>query len=246
MLAGFGRRVEVSLYQRKYFLLSEAAQVIARRLAAADRQSYVDAGAAIDDAKLQLLEALFEGAIRAEGVMSNSSRSPEYIPPRIECDEWTPIAQGLWSHTRCAKQDNSLYYLDEIGVYWNDDCIDDYYNKRTGEIVGDVYKRIRILGAEIDREFPAPETTTSADAPLTSPGRTGVAGRPSSKYLAEQEMQRRAKRGIICSGVAAEMRELCVWLKREHPQAPPLQPKSLENSLREEYRKLRRSVTPSQ
>jgi hypothetical protein len=112
--------------------------------------------------------------------------------------------------------------------------------------VGNIYKRIRILGAEIDREFPVAETMTRAsvspDASAELPYRTGAPGRPSPKYLAEQEMRRRANQGILCSELAAEIRELSNWLKNEHPHAPPVKPKALESSLREEYWKLRWSI----
>jgi hypothetical protein len=55
-------------------------------------------------------------------------------------------------------------------------------------------------------------------------------------------MQRRANQGKLCSKLAPEMKELCNWLKEEHPQAPPVTPKALETSLREQYWKLRRSM----
>jgi hypothetical protein len=225
--------IGVSLYKRKYFFLSEAVGVIAGRLAAADRRSCASADGIIDAARNQLLEALFEGAIGAEGVMRYSTRRPIHKPPLIECDEWIPIPQGLWS-------------TDEIAIDWGDDYVD-YFDKRNGEIVGLVYAKIRVLRADIDREFPIPVLAALDCEPSSAPAetdyRTGVAGRPSSKHLAEQEMQRRASHGILCSGVGAEMRELCLWLRLEHPRAPPVKPKSLENSLRGEYRNLKQSMT---
>jgi hypothetical protein len=234
---------EALLYKRKYSPLHDAVELIADRLVASDRQSYADP---IEEARKQLVEALFEGAIRAEGVLRYHRQSSAYKPPSLEYDEWTPIPQGLWSHERCYKCDDSCCFLDEFTVCWNDDYLENF-NKRNGEIAC-VYDKIRILRTELDREFRAPEATLREDAARAEPKgaiyRTGAAGRPTSKYLAELEMQRRANQGILCSGVAAEARELCQWLKREHPQAAQPKPKSLENSLRDEYQKLRQSMDP--
>jgi hypothetical protein len=82
----------------------------------------------------------------------------------------------------------------------------------------------------------------SSESAKTKPiYRTGVAGRPSSRDLARQEMQRRAEEGRLHSSLAGETRELCAWLQQEHPEAPQLTPKALENSLRGDYRTLKRS-----
>jgi hypothetical protein len=55
-------------------------------------------------------------------------------------------------------------------------------------------------------------------------------------------MQRRAKEGKLCSSLVKEAHELCLWLKRERPDAPRLTPKALENSLRDDYRSLKGST----
>ena len=76
------------MYKRKYLRLHEAEEVIANRLAAADPQNYTDAAAAIDDAREQLLDALFEGAVRAEGVRAHPADPPVDEPASIKYDEW--------------------------------------------------------------------------------------------------------------------------------------------------------------
>ena len=62
-------------YKGKYIPLHEVVQLIASCLALADREKYADAAAAAEDARKQLLEALFEGAVCAEGVRAYQSRS---------------------------------------------------------------------------------------------------------------------------------------------------------------------------
>jgi hypothetical protein len=229
------------LYKRKYSPLSEAVQLIADRLAVADRRNYADAVAAIDDAKEQLLQALFEGAVRAEGVRWYDV-APDYERPSVQYDKWTSIDRGIWSHERCEKHENT-YRLDTIVVCWNDDRIE-YYDS-DGEWAGYDAGQIRLFRAELDHEFPAPEASAqdTAHSPAAAPAyRTGVAGRPTSKDLARQEMQRRAKEGNLCSSVRREAKELCLWLTREHPEAPQLTPKALENSLRDDYHSLKGSA----
>jgi hypothetical protein len=237
--------VEALLYKAKYSPLHEAVQLIADRLAAADRKNYADAVAAIDDARKQLLEALFEGTVRAEGVRWYDV-APDYERPSVEYDKSTSIDRGIWSHERCEKQENS-YRLDTIAVYWNDDWIE--YFDSTGEWAGYEARKIRVFRAEIDREFLASETIIPDDPPRNEPEgkiyRTGVAGRPTSKQLALQEMRRRADDGNLCSTLGEQSREMCLWLKEQHPEAPQLTAKALENGLRHEYWRLKRSPSLS-
>ena len=71
-----------------------------------------------------------------------------------------------------------------------------------------------------------------------SPRRTGTAGRPSSKDLCIERMKQLAKDGQLPKTLAETCRVLVTWLKEEHPDAPRPGPKSLENSIRAEYRRL--------
>jgi hypothetical protein len=69
--------------------------------------------------------------------------------------------------------------------------------------------------------------------------RTGTAGRPTSKHLALTEMTERHSRGELASSLAAEARALVEWLKKECKGSPVPTAHALENSIREEYRKLK-------
>lgn len=65
-------------------------------------------------------------------------------------------------------------------------------------------------------------------------------GRPTSRALIEQEYRRRREQGEAESSLAAEARHLSLWLSRDHPDAPPATPRTVENRLRE----LRRDKPP--
>jgi hypothetical protein len=55
-------------YKPKFCSLREAVMLIANHLANADREHYADPAATLRDARAQLLQARFEGAVRSEGV----------------------------------------------------------------------------------------------------------------------------------------------------------------------------------
>src|SRR5262249_58351669 len=72
--------------------------------------------------------------------------------------------------------------------------------------------------------------------------RTGTAGRPTSKHLALTEMTARHSRGELATTLAAEACELVEWLKKERERLkglPVPTERSLANSIRHEYRKLK-------
>lgn len=67
---------------------------------------------------------------------------------------------------------------------------------------------------------------------------TGLAGRPSGRHFALQELHRRAQIGETETTLSAETKFLSAWFQREHPGERPLSPKALQNYLRREYRTL--------
>jgi hypothetical protein len=223
------------LYKPKYIPLHEAVRLISDRLAAANRSKYADANVAIGEAREQLLEALFEGGVRAEGVRAHPTDPPaDNGPLYIQYDKWSLINRGVWIHKKYEKK-NDIFHLNTISVHWDEDFIE-YYDS-DGEWAECIDWKIRLFCTDIDREFPALEVPLSA--PVEQDYKTGLPGRPSPRHLASAEMHRRAKEGTLCAGIGAEMRELWRWLKQEHPNAPPTTPKSLETALRQEYRSLK-------
>jgi hypothetical protein len=67
--------------------------------------------------------------------------------------------------------------------------------------------------------------------------RTGAPGRPSVMHLVEEEYHARWQRGEVETRLAAEAKALADWLRTEHPHAPPLTRKTIENRLREDHRR---------
>jgi hypothetical protein len=68
---------------------------------------------------------------------------------------------------------------------------------------------------------------------------TGAPGRPSSMQLVEREMDQRAAAGtMITTSMAKESAALSAWLKTEHPLAPRLTPKSIQNTQATKWRGL--------
>ena len=110
------------------------------------------------------------------------------------------------------------------------DAIPDWRNNTL--LMGDIiFHGVRFAPAPLSAELtpPAPAATY----------RTGTPGRPSSVHLVVAEMRARAQRGELARGVAEEARHLVAWLIRHHPEAAQPKAKSLEDSIRDEYRRLK-------
>jgi hypothetical protein len=94
-------------------------------------------------------------------------------------------------------------------------------------------ERPRYLAHLVDGSLDLP-----VDGPITS---TGCAGRPSmSIELFRAELTRRAEYGEMnVMSLAAEVRELLDWFARKHREKPCPAAKTLKNSLRRFYNKLK-------
>ena len=66
---------------------------------------------------------------------------------------------------------------------------------------------------------------------------TGLPGRPNSKNLIKSEYRRRVSDGGTWLSLHKAAEDLCDWLSQSHPSAPLCTVKTIENNLREEYRK---------
>jgi hypothetical protein len=66
--------------------------------------------------------------------------------------------------------------------------------------------------------------------------RTGVPGRPGSIYLVIPEAQRRLRAEQHPKDLIAFARDLAHWFKQTYPKIQPVQPTSLANALREDFR----------
>ena len=88
----------------------------------------------------------------------------------------------------------------------------------------------------ISGELAVAEQAATNRSPLTH---SGMVGRPTAKHLYPDELERRAKAGIMCGKLAAESRELHNWLQQSHPEINPGTPKTIENNIRDRYRQLK-------
>lgn len=70
------------------------------------------------------------------------------------------------------------------------------------------------------------------------PATSGGAGRPSSMYLVESEMVRRAREGTLLPRISDEAAHLASWIRTAYPLSPPATAKTIANSLRSRYREL--------
>ena len=68
---------------------------------------------------------------------------------------------------------------------------------------------------------------------------SGMAGRPTPKHLYMQEMRRRADAGQLRNSLAQEARDLRDWLEQEHPNLNPGTTGTIENAIRDDYRRLK-------
>jgi hypothetical protein len=68
---------------------------------------------------------------------------------------------------------------------------------------------------------------------------SGLAGRPTAKHLYLQEMSARASRGELLDKVAHEARYLRDWFKSKYPDFNCSKDRAIENSIRDEYKKLK-------
>jgi hypothetical protein len=55
-------------------------------------------------------------------------------------------------------------------------------------------------------------------------------------HLVEAEFDARCARGEVAATLTEEAEDLADWLKRAHPSAPPLTPKTIKNNLRAAFR----------
>jgi hypothetical protein len=111
------------MYQSPFLGLDEAARLFARVLRKTHPNSYPDDASALEEGRRELVQALFDGTVRSEGVRSEL---PEPEPPGQfgpfpdpSPSAWVPIERGWWSNLRyekltCAKPDKT----EDFGIDW--------------------------------------------------------------------------------------------------------------------------------
>jgi hypothetical protein len=186
------------LYKPKFRLLHEAVFIVACRLKAAAPEKYAGSDTSIDDARKELLKALLEGDVNAEGVSWDVPAS-RYELPSVEIDIWDSIGRGVWSHERL-EISGPASRLDNIVIHWDDGLLE--YLDSDGQLAECGKYKIQLSFDDIDRAFCVPETSMG-DQALQQAG--GPAMRPA-----------RPRRGRRPAPVRDEVNE---WLNNQPDRA---------------------------
>jgi len=252
------------VYRRKYIKLSEAAEAIAARLPAGS-----DPLPRIEIARTQLLNALYDGVVRAEGIFREPPMEPDPSEPQWPiAPERTAIARPYWKNekntidtplfsqahestlmTQTDRHGRITSALDSVAVRWDVNCIS--WENEAGDEYG--YEDVHVVASDLDAAFPiasdvspdASKGATSDDAALgpdVVTYSTGAPGRRTSRHILELELRRRFAAGEHLSTMRQEAEYLSEWLKTTHPLAAPTKPKTIRNDLGSLYRQLRHGI----
>lgn len=248
------------MYRPRYLSLHEAVQAVADHLAKADPQSYRDTDAAFDAACEQLVQGLFDGAVRSEGLFWEPLPPDDYQEKPILPPKRTPVDQRCWSngkhHVIVSGGNGKHSTLDVASVSWNYDSIafEDEWETQY------LYHDIRIPASDIEREFlssaiylseerpgiegivPPSDDLHVSDVPAEFTYLTGAPGRPTSMHLLKPEMRRRFEGGEQLPTMKAEAESLSQWLSKAHPEASPTKPKTIQTKLGSLFRQLTAEV----
>ncbi len=172
----------------------------------------------LKQALAKLNQAVASGDYRAEGRPSES-----HIRPKAH-RKYERISRRLFDGLRSIQADNWF-------------CIGHDQSWEFIHDPGPFYYDVRVRTDDVR------QSVTNLEPPPPAPDyRTGAAGRPSSRYLVEAEMKRRAEAGVLRrEALETEVRELATWLKETHPSCPPMTLKTIGNVLRDLYRELTKS-----
>lgn len=250
------------VYRRRYIKLSGAVEVIAARLPTDSNGLQ-----RIEIARAQLLQALCDGAVRAEGIFREPPTEPDPYEPQSPISlERTAIARPYWKNEK-NKDDTPLFSeagqsvlmtqtdrhgritstLDSVAVHWDVNCI--IWGNEAGDEYG--YEDVHVVASDLDAAFPIasdvlPDTSdaqgaTSDNAAMGPDGvthSTGAPGRPSSYHLVAAEMRRRFAAGDQAPSMLKEAAVLFEWLRNNHPGAARMTEKTIYNRLLDLYREL--------
>ena len=99
---------------------------------------------------------------------------------------------------------------------------------------GVVECRLVVSRRDLDREL----ANVAASPEPANHTHSGMAGRPTPKHLYIQEMKRRSGEGQLQDSIAQEARDLLDWMVQKHQDLNPGTPGTIENAIRDDYRKL--------
>jgi hypothetical protein len=212
------------MYRPKYIALREAVGVITKLLAKTSASPVPDALGDAEHARQQVIQALYDGAVRAEGVEWELVEPDPYQLEPVISAERMPIARVYWANeksheTKFDESGRAATVLDSVTVLWDHDGIT--WDNELG--TPSAIERIHIVSDDIEKMFSREAESLQVDVNIgkrSSDFRgTGVGGRSTSRDLALHEMNRRASDGKLCSTLAAEVGELRDYLQTIHPSA---------------------------
>jgi hypothetical protein len=231
-----------AMYKPRFLSLSDALHAVAEYLAKTDPGFYGDLDAALAAACKQLVHALYDGAVRSEGVFWEPMPPDPYALEPVLPDRRTPIDNRIWSHQNCEPKVHSdqlgkYSKLDLVTIYWHHSGVnfeDEFQTPNS-------YWDIQLYRVDLEREFHGIQTGgqqlpvggLERPMPDEETNLTGVAGRPTSKHLVARQMELRAAKGLLSDKLRPEAQALLEWLKKEHPSAPRMTLKTIENALRQ-------------
>jgi hypothetical protein len=121
----------------------------------------------------------------------------------------------------------SYPYLDE--EHWRGGFDDALINRREER-----WTRLMVEKGDVRARWPYPLSETHEENAL----RSGMPGRPAkSRHLIEDEFRRRATAGELADSLTVEADVLLEWLRSAHPHYPRPTTRTIENYIRDEYRR---------
>ncbi len=176
----------------------------------------------------ELLAAISSDKVRVVGTRSGQREAvPGYLFAGCEVDypfgsAEVELLAGEHLYLR------SRPYVDE--QHWRDGHDDALLNRRE-----DCWTRLMVEKGDVRARWVFPgEEFGDADMGTGLPGRPGK-----SKHLIEDEFKRRAAAGELAGSLCEEATALRTWLQTMHPKKPPPTIHTIENNVRDEYRRLK-------
>jgi hypothetical protein len=163
----------------------------------------------------QIARFRFQNAVRA---------CQRFINPRIDAETTT---ESLWA-SEDDRWRNLRQRLENAVEQCKASCVFDAAMEQQVQSLDDQWRIV------CDRRKVLPRKNAG-----TEPYRTGAPGRPTSRQLIEGEFDRRVAAGDLLSTLAAEAQHLERWLRSDHPGTPSMTAHTIENTIRDKYRRHR-------
>ncbi|MEP9386778.1 hypothetical protein [Mesorhizobium sp. KR9-304] len=171
-----------------------------------------------------LLAAIASGAVKLVGVEGHETKP---VP--------THLVVGLSVDYPYAEPTLEMILSDELVLRCYPYVNEDYWRKGFDDALvdrsGTRWRRLSVEKADVGKLWPFAMTPETA---------TGLPGRPAlSRHLIEDELKRLAIAGELSPSLREQAEVLIAWLRSAHPKHAPPKTGTLENNIRNEYRRLK-------